>query len=354
MTQSIKTKHALILVIILSLMSSAIIPSACATEPTTKEKALTFVADIAQIDLTAYDIELDEDRIDYPSTLKGLPQENIHYTLTTQDSKVAISLKIVDENLTYCYIYAETGALIYMQPQPDNVFERAKEFLQRYTIDEQSDLANTVKLVNASELQGNMVKMIGNVKLETVTMSDHTTVNLKYSFNGTDYTGLGVTFGEVFIIFRDDTSIYPIGNTAVNISEEQAIDLALDRVKDFSWTIITNGSAMEVTEFSIVDDPRIVELRARSKDNLTWSPYWNVELYLDRIYSGGIYAIQVGIWADTGEVFLCKQIGVGGASTSEDSETSEVPEMGITAIAGLLAASAIITTLSARHKKKNR
>jgi hypothetical protein len=31
-------------------------------------------------------------------------------------------------------------------------------------------------------------------------------------------------------------------------------------------------------------------------------PYWEVTLYLDKVYLGGINRLAVGIWADTGEV----------------------------------------------------
>jgi hypothetical protein len=108
-----------------------------------------------------------------------------------------------------------------------------------------------------------------------------------------------------------------------------------------------NGTETEITDFEIVDGSIKAELKTRSRETLTWCPYWNVELYLDRSYPGDVYAIQVGIWADSGEVFLCKQIGVGGAITPEDLDAAEIPETGASPVVYIAAIVGLVTLIAA-------
>ena len=52
-----------------------------------------------------------------------------------------------------------------------------------------------------------MTKIIGDIKLTTLTIPLETDITFKYTFNGTDYTTLGFTFRNgQFYLFWDDRS----------------------------------------------------------------------------------------------------------------------------------------------------
>jgi len=127
----------------------------------------------------------------------------------------------------------------------------------------------------------------------------------------------GVAFPWITLEFRngiicgfdDNWRLYTAGSTDINFSEEEAINIALDYVEDFSWT----AGDEEVTEFEIIEEPRPVELiTTRNREPLTLYPCWRIELYLDNIYLGNINRISLAIWADTGEVISCIPLGGGG------------------------------------------
>ena len=97
----------------------------------------------------------------------------------------------------------------------------------------------------------------------------------------------------------DDWFLYEIGGTQVNVSKEEAIQIARNAAEDFEW----NASGVQVSDFEILNEPVSVLFFPHPRtDPLTLIPYWYVTLYLDRIYAGGVNSIAVGIYADTGEI----------------------------------------------------
>lgn len=96
----------------------------------------------------------------------------------------------------------------------------------------------------------------------------------------------------------DGWLLYNIGSTEINISEEEAIELAINYAKDYSW--IVNG--VEITEFIILEQPLSIDLWPHVREPLDLIPYWYVVLKLDKIYPGNVNGIGVGLWADTGQI----------------------------------------------------
>lgn len=95
-----------------------------------------------------------------------------------------------------------------------------------------------------------------------------------------------------------------------SISEKEAINIAQERSKNFSWTVGSDSDAYEVENFNVTqamiwetifcsdlytDEPR-------SQDPLTLYPMRQVWVSLDKFYPGNVYGIEVYIWADTGKI----------------------------------------------------
>jgi hypothetical protein len=164
-----------------------------------------------------------------------------------------------------------------------------------------------------------VTKTVGNIKLEVSTDSYSTLFRWRYTYNGAVYTGLNVEFRNgAFFMFSDNRSYYTIGGTDVNVSRDEAVNIALKRVETYSYKY----AGEEIADFSIVKDQIRAELRTRGKDNpLVLYPYWHVELPLDNVYPGFVTYILVTIWADTGEVIECYALGSGGGLSPDGSST---------------------------------
>lgn len=275
------------------------------------EKVLSFIENVIQLDTTKYTTNLVSYSLDYPDSLVGMLQENVKYDLKTYDNELTILAKIKNNTLTYFSLTINKGTLFYVQPTT-NVLDRTKILLEGYqNYSNDTTLIEMMNPLNSINTIKNITTTINNVKFRMTSRADFTSFRWNYIFNGAEYTGIALTTSEKGITFRDDRSIFKIGDTTVNVLKENAIETALERVENFSWKL-TGGE--EVTDFDIVDDPIGTELKTRpkNKESLTLYPYWDILLYLDDYYPGFVYAIEVGIWADTGEAFLCQPLTIGG------------------------------------------
>jgi hypothetical protein len=167
-------------------------------------------------------------------------------------------------------------------------------------------MRNMLNMVDGTR---NAIEISDNLKLEVSINSFSSTLYWKYTFNGADYSGISISFRNgSFYAFGDDRSYYTIGGTDVNVSREEAINLALKRAENFSWTI----DGVEVKDFTIETERIDAKLLTRSREPLTLYPYWLLTLPLDDLYPGLVYAIQVKIWADTSEIIDCHPLVFGG------------------------------------------
>jgi hypothetical protein len=70
-------------------------------------------------------------------------------------------------------------------------------------------------------------------------------------------------------------------------------------VLGFTW----EADGAVVSDFSVLEEPVSAVFHPTLREaGLALIPYWEVTLYLDKAYPGGVNRIVVGVWADTGEV----------------------------------------------------
>jgi len=170
----------------------------------------------------------------------------------------------------------------------------------------------------------------GNIKLTTSSQNIqhdpamdaiiHTYFEWMYTVNGVDapQNVVRVTFENgIFKSFRDNWSLFKIGSTSA-ISQEEAINIAMDAAEDYTLQIYLGNDTLTDVEFNLVDEPVTAELFMYPRETLTVYPFWRVEVYFDKCYYSA-YGIQVGIWADTKQIEYCKSLsGLGGPIAEED------------------------------------
>ena len=149
-------------------------------------------------------------------------------------------------------------------------------------------------------------------------------------------------------MFMNYLCLTTVGDAEVSVSEEEAISIAMEYAKGFSWKAgVDPDNMVEVKDFKILESPVKAELSMQPREALTLYPYWYVELYLDKVYPGGVSSIHVGLWADTGEVNYCQEMSYGGGLPPDDTETdTTTPPPDMTIIAAV-AATAIVIAIAA-------
>jgi DNA-binding transcriptional ArsR family regulator len=281
------------------------------------ERAMTIIRDVVQIDTTKYQTTLLRDTIENRSDLDGVDEEILQYSLTTSESKINLVLRFRNNHFSLYQLSLIEGVLpfdpIYVQPQSTDILKAARSLIERYkSISSDSYLEEMSKLL-ASANEANNEQTLGNIKLKVTIYGDNAEVLLMYTANGFDYSAksLRLVFQKhVLQELSDDWFLYTVSNTQVNVSREQAIQIARNAAKNFEW----NANGLQVTNFNVLAEPVSAVFFPHPRiESLTLVPYWFVTLYLDKEYPGGVNSITVGVWADTGEVAniqaLSSQVG---------------------------------------------
>jgi hypothetical protein len=90
-----------------------------------------------------------------------------------------------------------------------------------------------------------------------------------------------------------------------NISKEQAIAIAMNYIKNYSYEM---PGGIWITNFNVTENRTVAELSPAVRDSYTLYPEWHVEVYVNQTYPGSVHGLQVDVWADSGEVSGCSNI----------------------------------------------
>jgi hypothetical protein len=281
------------------------------------ERAMAIIRDVAQIDITKYQTTLLSDTVENRSDLGGVVEEILKYSLTTNESKIDLVLRFRNNHFSFYQLSLIEGippyAPIYVQPQSTDILEATIGLIERYQSSTSDPYLEEMSRLLASANETNNEQTLGNTKLRITINEDTAVVLLLYTVNGVDFSAksLRVVFQKHFLQeLSDDWFLYKVGSAQVNVSKEQAIQIARDAAKNFEW----NASGKEVSNFSVLEEPvSAVFFPHPRTEPMTLVPYWYITLYLDREYPGGVNSITVGVWADTGKVAniqaLSSQVG---------------------------------------------
>ena len=326
-----KLHVALVLVVVLALPLLQV-PKAYSTEWSAPDKALSFLEDVVNLDMTKYNTTLDGHFVDYRSDLGGITQEDVMYTLESDGSKLVAALAFINKTLDWCILDVLEGSPLFAPPPPTNVIDNAKVFLQRYqTYTGASYLQVMRDMLDTVDEIENMTTTVGNVTLEMSSQGDIIFFEWLFTLNGFTMREkkVEVVFRNgVFESFMDNYDLFTFGNIDVNVSGEEAIAIARQHVKNFSWKVSMGGDDwIEVTEFNVVDEPMEVDvwMYPREENSTVLYPHYHINLYLDAVYPGNVNRIAVGIWADTGEIIYCQALGMGGGDLLPEDPTNEPP-----------------------------
>lgn len=337
---------ALILIAVLA-VSFIQLPAESPAELTAPEKALMFLEDVVEVDVAKYNATLASNLVDYPPHWGGLAEEVVRYDLDGgNESNLRVTCRFREDMLHSCSLKVSKGSPIFAEPQPTSLLDAVKGFLERYqTYSKASyikEMRSMLDRVDATEIEtikeSNVYSSVlpphskvviedgvrrdiktitvteANVKLTITNIVDSYSVERisfewTYTVNGLDVPQnvVSVTFDDgVFKSFGNNWDLYSIGSSEVNVSREEAINLARNAAEDYTLRIYLEDGLTDV-EFNLGDEPVKAGLSMYPRETLTVYPFWRIELYFDKHYYSA-YGIQVGIWADTGEIESCESL----------------------------------------------
>jgi len=273
---------------------------------TSATNGIDIIRDVFQINIAKYQLSLLSHTVEDRPDLDGAVEEILKYSLTTSESKIDLVLRFRNNHFSLYQLTLIEGVLpfdpSYIQPQSTNILEATRSLIERYkSISSDPYLEEMSKLLSTAN-ETNNEQTLGNIKLKKTVYGDNAEVLLMYTANGFDYSAksLRLLFQKnVLQELSDDWFLYTVSDAQINISREEAIQIARNAAKNFEW----NADGVTVSNFNVRAEPvSAVFFPHPRTESLTLVPYWFVTLYLDKEYPGGVNSITVGVWADTGEV----------------------------------------------------
>jgi DNA-binding transcriptional ArsR family regulator len=274
------------------------------------DKAISFLRDVIELDLTKYDATLLSNTVDHPSGLDGVVEQILRYSLVSSESKIEVILRFRNNRLSNYQMLLLDGLPIYEAPQPFTVLDSAKWLLYKLLSYENAPYLSEMNNTLFQFGEADSIEMTqGNLKFNVSISGTNADMEWFYTENGIDFTqkGLKLVFENQALKELDDGYfLFKIGSAQVNVSSEESIQIARDAVKGFTWK---SSSGQTVSGYTVIDEPvSAVFQQTPREDPLALVPCWYVTLYLDNVYPTSVTRLAVVIWADTGKIGQIKPI----------------------------------------------
>lgn len=324
-----QTKRTICAIFLLSMMTMfGGISVAESSITTAQEKAFSFIENVLPFDSGQYNITLRSYGVpkmpDVGSTqpING-EQEVLTYSLESKDSAMDIICTIENNAISMVNAYVVKGLAISDRAY-SNVVEATKAFLQNYQSHSALDSTKMINMLSKVYSVENTTTALDNLRLN-VTHLDLTgtffgdSVDFRWvqTINGVDYLLLDVSFRDGFFSGLIDRRVaYTIGDTSVNISKDEAIKIAMDAIKNYSYRM---SDDWVVTNFDVAENKVDATLQPLTKESNILYPIWTVTLPLNGTWPGSVRELLVQIWAGTGQVQLVHHQAYGGSDFPVDT-----------------------------------
>ena len=262
-----------------------------------QEQMISFLSDVIGLDLTKYTLT--------PRTLPqisymGVPLEANEIILSSNQSYMRMVFDFVNGNVRRVSFLDNTD-VPQMKKPAGTPLEMTKDFMSNYQAFTGDSFYGTLRsMLDSVSGEEDCTQTLGNVKFDLFIDDTGTyeTFGWTYTYNGINAIPKGVflSYQNGFLkMFMDNWNLYKIGSTVVNLSEEEAKNIAVNASKKFGHEL---SGAVNATLFFC---PAYSADKPRGQDPLAFYLAWRVEVEYVK-WSDYITGVTVDIWADTKEI----------------------------------------------------
>ena len=294
--------------IILSSFCAFRFPLVQATEMTIQQKGLSVINNVLNVEISNYSVNAKSLKDSYVGAVQ---QDDISYDLEFCDSRLKILCTYVEGKLLQLWVVEKEGKLALTKTLGvTNAREMAQDFLSSYQEYTEDSLYGELKsALNSVEDNKNQTRVFENAQFEVTSTEDSATFTWTYLHNGVLAPSkvIALSFKEGFLnYFVDSWYIHSVGSTNINLSEAEAVAIALETAKTHNWSAKLDAETLEFSKFNetnvkwtaLLFDYSSGAEKVRDDNILTVYPVWRVGIALDK-WCGNMYGIEVDIWADT-------------------------------------------------------
>ncbi len=276
------------------------------------DKALSFLSDVIQLDLAKYKITLYENESNGNHLFYKLYPDDAS-TLFLSSSQTLAIFNFYNGTLGSCNLSPGIEGLKFKQAFTDrfNVTSGIVQRFEKWAND--SWVKGMEDLMIKVSSEKNVLEILDNESLR-ITVHPDGFGEYKFSnyLNGVEYTGVSVSMGNSSkrdVFFTDSRAFEKIGNTTITVSKQQAINIAEEYVKNYSFQhTFGNGTSIAVSNLKITGissadlttNPGYANME--SIENSTLFPYWDVRVNVSNMPAKGLQGVGVVISANHGTV----------------------------------------------------
>jgi len=242
----------------------------------------------------------------------AVPQEEIRYRLQSSTNNLDVLCSFVNDQLRMIHILENEGCPHLVKPT-ENTIELTKNILDNCAQNTKDPIYTQLRtMLNEVQPNQDITLISENIKLEVTNTDQDTTFRWTYTTNGVEAPDkcIAIHYKDGSLAyFIDNWNIYRIANTNFNLTETEAIEIALQAADAYSWKIGPDEYAVEVKNFNVTQamimDTYLMNMPYADNirgELLTLYPLCHVWVSLDKFYPGNVYGIEVFIWADTKDV----------------------------------------------------
>ena len=277
--------------------------------------ALLFLTNVVNIKTSSYLVDV---RVanQAPGVLNG---KTLHFNLSSANSQLEVIAEFSNSNLFWISIYATKGPVLLNNVVSSNILTTAKDTLAQLQTFSARDYLPTFQRIlnNVDKLQNSKIT-IENYTQEIATKGNTMSISWEPYANGLSnpQNKLYLEFTDGYLThYSDYLGRNKIGSSQLTISAAQAIQIAVDHARNFSYV----QDNITVSNFDILEDRAVANASLRTRGDNTLFPCWSIIVPLAKEYPGGVGYFRVIMWADTGEITYFSPMGSFGGLGGNDS-----------------------------------
>jgi len=319
------------------------------------EVVLDFLENSVKLDMQKYSLMASKPSEKFQERYGDLPVVIGTLSLHSNANELEVTYTVVGGKIFGLNMYVVAGSPMFSKDMPSDVKGIVGELLDGFKVVTKDDGVNAMlDLLSKVDGAKNESATSDNIKLDVWIRPKYSSFSWSFIYNGAVYNKLSLSFEDgVFSGFLDDRHIYGVGSTEVNVSSEKAVEVALGRAANFSYTF-----GGETYKDFVFDEQRIAaQLHVMGRDDpLLGIPYWTVNLPFKYEQPGFVLSVEVRLWADTGEIIDYYFLGYGGgtAPTITQNPTTNPDYTTTLLITTMIVATAAIATTAILIKRKQK
>jgi hypothetical protein len=308
---------------------------------TLEAKAFACLTDVYPVDLNHYNVTLGACHTLPSASSETFMTQAVDYMLNSSDSSLVANFLFRDAVLYSLSLRVVNGSVVTARSYA-NLTDAARDFLVEYQAFSGADSTELIRLLGNFDEAKDTTVTLGNISLSVSHLvipkaANGTTFDWIYTLEGADNASVSLTFDKgAFYSFYDGRQTYTVGSA-------EAISVAMKYIETYSYTA-PNGT--QVSGFSVNKNGSVAKFSTSPRNGSALYPCWNVTLNLNQTYPGGVNALQLEVWAYSGEVFNCSNQAVGSVQVNGSDKDSTT--IGITAAIAAVAIAVVIIVMRRR------